>query len=156
MDEAKRIYGLLRTTYEERPWHGLSLKTILSGVDAEMASARSVRSAHTIWEDVLHIEAWMEITRLRLGGQAVDATPERDWPAVGEITEEAWRRAVGSLDMTYRNLMNDVGTLKPEDLERPIAGKNYDAYTLLHGVINHNVYHSAQISLLKKELSSHG
>lgn len=154
MNEVKRIGKLLRGTYQERPWHGKSLKRILAGVDAETASAKGIASAHSIWEITLHIESWMEIARQRLGGKVVRVGSKRDWPPAGEISEKAWKRTLESLDSTFVQLLDEVSALKQKELERKIKGKSYDAYTLLHGVINHNVYHSAQISILRKEIAN--
>lgn len=154
MDEVKRIDELLRETYDGNPWHGSSLKEILSGVTAHTAAVRGIASGHTIWEIVLHIEAWMEIVRLRLGGQVFEATPEQDWPAVRETADDAWSRAIEHLDAAYRHLREAVSQLTVDKLSETAAGKDYDVYTMLHGAINHNVYHSAQISVLRKGIAS--
>lgn len=154
MDEVKRISELLRETYEGNPWHGLSLKNILSGVTSRIAAMKMQESSHTIWEDVNHINAWMEIPRRRLSGEPVEATHEQDWPPVTEMTEAAWQRTLERMDLSFKSLMSAISKLQAQDLERTVAGKDYDAYTMLHGVINHNVYHSAQIAILKKEVTS--
>lgn len=154
MNEVNRIHELLRDMYEGRPWHGSSLKKILSGVTAREAAARGVASAHTIWEIVLHIEAWMEISRLRLGGKVVGVGKKRDWPDVGETTEASWKKALADLDAAFRRLMDAVSAMRPGELEKKIPKKGHTAYKMLHGVIDHNVYHSAQISVLRKEIAS--
>lgn len=154
MNEVKKIHDLLEETYEGRPWHGPSLKKILSGITAEVAATRGIATAHTIWEIALHVRAWMEIVRLRLGGRVVSVGRKRDWPDAGETTEESWKKTLEDLDATFRQLMDAVSSLRPGGLERKIPRKNYTAYKMLHGVIDHNVYHSAQISLLKKEITS--
>lgn len=156
MEEVRQISELLRETYEGNPWYGLSLKDILSGVTADIAATKMQESSHTIWEDVNHITAWMEIPRRRLSGEAVEATHEQDWPPVTELTESAWQRTLERMDSSFNNLMSAISKLRTQDLEQKVAGKDYDAYTMLHGVINHNVYHSSQISLLKKELMKRG
>ncbi len=156
MDEVRRISELLRETYEGNPWHGSSLKSIISGVTGKVASTRVTGSSHTIWEDVNHIRAWMEIARRRLLGEVVEPTDEQDWPPVEQVREPAWEGTVKLMDVAFKNLMTTISKFQLHDLERTVAGKDYDAYTLLHGVINHNVYHSGQISLLKKELTKRG
>lgn len=153
MDELREISELLRDTYEGNPWHGSSLKDILSGVTARMAANRGVTTAHTIWEIVSHIEVWMEIVRLRLTGRVFEATVIQDWPAVGATTDEAWIRSLEKLQQAYVNLQESINRLNADELQRKAAGEDYDIYTMLHGVINHNVYHSAQISLMKKEVA---
>ncbi len=155
MDELKRIRELLQQTYKGNPWHGSSLKEILSGLTAPMAASRNVASVHTIWEIVSHTEVWMEIVRLRLTGRVFEATVIQDWPAVGATTEEAWNTALEKLEQAYVNLLESIEKLDAAQLQSKAAGKDYDVYTMLLGVIDHNVYHSAQISLLKKMSVSH-
>ena len=47
-------------------------------------------------------------------------------------------------------LLETVGQLGVEDLERPVPGMPYNVYILLHGLVQHNLYHAGQIALLKK------
>ena len=64
-------------------WHGASLEENLKGLTPELAAARPVPEAHSIWELVLHITAWAgEVTR-RLAGAEPAMPAEGDWPAVG-------------------------------------------------------------------------
>jgi hypothetical protein len=65
-EETDRIAGQLHGAYRGPAWHGPSLKAILSDVTAERAALRPIGNAHSIWEIVLHITAWMRIARERL------------------------------------------------------------------------------------------
>jgi hypothetical protein len=31
-----------------------------------------------------------------------------------------------------------------------VPGRDYDFYTLIHGIIHHDIYHSGQVSMIKK------
>jgi len=35
-----------------------------------------------------------------------------------------------------------------------VAGRDYTTYVMVHGVIQHNLYHAGQIAILKKVLLS--
>ncbi len=37
-------------------------------------------------------------------------------------------------------------------LDTIVPGRNYSYYTLLHGIVNHDLYHAGQIALIKKGL----
>jgi uncharacterized damage-inducible protein DinB len=123
---------------------------VLKGVSWDKAAERPVAGAHTIWEIALHITAWAEVGRLRALGTAVEVAPERDWPGVGEASEDEWRRVVDALEQSEARLAEVVDGLSDAQLAAMAAGKPYSVYFLLHGVVQHNVYHAGQIALLKK------
>ena len=49
-------------------WHGDSLQSVLADVTVEMASARPVEGANTIWGLVLHVAAWRRFAAEKLAG----------------------------------------------------------------------------------------
>ena len=57
MFEASRIADQLRRAFSGDA--KLAFSELLSGVAADQAFARPLPSAHTIWELVLHIDAWV-------------------------------------------------------------------------------------------------
>ncbi len=152
MTEVERIADQLRRAYEGEAWHGPPLKEILAGITAEQATRRVVANAHTIWELVLHIAAWESIVRRRLGGEAVKATPEMDWPPVRDASEAAWKGALDALERGNRQLRQAIAALSDDQLREKVVGEKYSAYGMLHGVIQHDLYHAGQIAILKKAL----
>ncbi len=152
MDEAKRIEELLRKTYCGEPWHGPSLKETLIGVTPEMAYSQLPGGLRAISVIVDHIAFWMEVVRQRLDGKIVEPEPEDDWRAPTEMTKKAWDKTLARMEIAFESLVNRIQSLTPGQLEGPASGKSYDNYTMLYGVIDHNVYHSGQIALLRKSL----
>ena len=49
-----------------------------------------------------------------------------------------------------RELREAIMNLEDEQLEQPVPGRDFPLYLLLHGVVQHNLYHAGQIALLKK------
>ena len=135
---------------EGEAWHGPSLHETLAEVSAETAAARPLADAHTVWEIALHIGAWLSGVRRRLDGHPVELSPEQDWPAMGETSEAAWDRTRASLDRQYRELYDAVRGLSGESLERIVPGRDYTVYFMLHGVIQHVLYHTGQLALLRR------
>ena len=131
-------------------WHGPSVMELLDGVSWQQAAARPIASAHSIWELVLHIAAWSNIARRRTLGEAVSPTDAEDWPPVGDTNEETWSKAKAEMVKSQANLAELISTLKEEQLEATTPGKDYSNYFLLHGIVQHNLYHGGQIALLKK------
>lgn len=151
MSEIKRIKSQLRRAYEGQAWHGPSLKELLSDVTAEQAARRPVESAHSIWELVLHINAWERIVRLRLTNPpAVEPSEEENFPPVQETSEAAWAETLTRLEEGNRALRDAITELDQSRLAEIVPGTEYSVYFMLHGVIQHDLYHAGQIALLKK------
>jgi len=127
--------------------------SLLPSVSAEDASKHTIRGAHSIWELAHHLSAWNTITLHRLQGEDVQITTERDWPPVWEVSETAWKRTLEILAESHAHLRAVVAKLKDEELDQKAAGPNYSRYVVIHGVIQHNLYHAGQIAVLKKALS---
>jgi len=153
MSEATRIADQLRRAFAGDAWHGDSLFEILDGVTAAQAAARPIKNAHTIWELVLHIAAWDNAVLRRLGGVAVELSDTQNFPTVTDTSETAWRKALAEVQRVHDELVEAVSVLSDSRLDEIVPGKegaHYTFYYMLHGVVQHELYHAGQIALLKK------
>jgi uncharacterized damage-inducible protein DinB len=151
MTEIARILDQMDRAYTGDAWHGPSLLRILEGLTAESASKHSIPGAHSIWELVNHIAAWNNIVRHELGGEVVEISTEKDWPPVWEASEVAWKRSLETLAESRRRLRKAVEELRDDQLdEKPVARADHSRYLMLHGLVQHDLYHAGQIALLKK------
>jgi uncharacterized damage-inducible protein DinB len=151
MNETKRLRHLLKLSYHGKAWHGPSLRELLEGVNAETAAARPIEDAHSIWQLVRHIAAWeTEAARVLEGKQYVTLQGDADWPPVDDKTDAAWTGALGELQVAQKALVDACTKLTDEQLDQMVPGTEFSFYFLLHGVIQHNLYHAGQIALLKK------
>jgi uncharacterized damage-inducible protein DinB len=159
--EIDRIIDELNREYAGDPWHGWPLTQILDGVTAPQAAARPLAAAHSIFEIVLHMIGWKDEVRRRLSGAPAGEPAEGDWPAVTDASPAGWRAAIERLDATHQALLNAVRELPEAKLLAPTndprnrtTGAGVSHYVLLHGIVQHDVYHSGQIALLKKGASA--
>jgi len=153
MSEATRIADQLRRAFAGDAWHGDSLFEILDGVTAAQAAARPIKNAHAIWELVLHIAAWDNAVLRRLGGVAVELSDTQNFPTVTDTSETAWRKALAEVQRVHDELVEAVSVLPDSRLDEIVPGKegaHYTFYYMLHGVVQHELYHAGQIALLKK------
>jgi len=153
MSEASRIADQLRRAFDGDPWHGDSLVEILKGVTAARAAARPIAGAHSIWELVLHIAAWDGAVLRRLGGDAVELSDAENFPPVMDLSEAAWRAVLAKVRRIHEELVAAVAALPDSRLDEMVPGKegaHYTFYYMLHGVVQHELYHAGQIALLKK------
>lgn len=149
MEEIQRIDEQLRRAFEGPAWHGPSLHELLADVTAEHAAAKPLTSAHSIWELVLHVAATKNLVRRRLAGERAELSPEDDWPAVRGTSEAAWQESLASLKRAQTELRQTMAHVVDSGLEGMVPGKDHPVYVMLHGLIQHDLYHAGQIALLK-------
>jgi len=157
MSEIARILDQMDRAFAGDAWHGPPLKSLLDGMMAEDAAKHPVDSAHSIWELVHHLTAWHTIVREELAGAEAQITPELDWPPVWEVSEVEWQRAVERLIKARSRLRRAVEELGDHQLdERPSRRTKNSRYVMLHGLVQHDLYHAGQIALLRKALRTGG
>lgn len=155
MKEVQRILDQMDRAFSGDAWHGPPLKSLLNGLLAEDASKHPIDGAHSIWELVLHLTTWNDIMRHELSGEQTEVNAEKDWPAVWEATEIAWKRALNNLDDSHDRLREVAAGLRDEQLEEiPVRRTRNTRYVMLHGVVQHNLYHAGQIAILRKALAT--
>ena len=158
MHEAKRIAQLYKSVYagdeNGEAWHALALKPLLRDITAEQASRAPKVGSHSIFQLVHHIGYWEEVVLRRFQGEIVDAplnTPD-DWPPQRGANAADWQAVLARLDKSHAALLKAMQSAADEKLDKQVPGRNHDNYTLLHGIIDHAIYHSAQIAMLKRAL----
>lgn len=157
MSETGRMADQLERTWRGEAWHGPGLDELTHDVAAKRAAAHHIGDAHSIWEIVLHCTAWIEEVARRLDGDDPGAPAAGDWPPVGEVSEARWadaRQALGSAVLAL------AGKIRRFDEARlgervgsvldPAMGTGQTYYVMLHGVVQHNLYHAGQVALLRK------
>lgn len=148
--EPALIADQLRRAVEGDAWHGPSVLETLKGVDAATAAARPVAGAHSIWEILHHITAWTIAVWRRLGGEALELEGADDWPPVTAAGEDAWQSALASFRQAQQALLAKINSITEDELSRTVPGKDYNASFMLHGLVQHHLYHAGQMAILKK------
>jgi uncharacterized damage-inducible protein DinB len=157
-DELLRIIDLLNTTYEgEEAWHGPSLAEVMRDVTPEMASLRISPNTHSIAELLFHMTSWRIFCVKKMQGDAEFdiLTPEKNFGQLPEkIDDFEWEALQMELSLSQEELINELDKRDEDDfLEEIVPGRDYTYYDLLHGIINHDIYHSGQVMILKKALT---
>jgi hypothetical protein len=113
-----------------------------------------MRSVHSIWELVLHIDIYLQV-----GFEATQGTPmpklygtERDWPAQTTDSAERWFDTQDSLFRNAEKLAEAIEKFDEAKLRDIVLGRSYDFYYLFHGIVQHSLYHAGQIAILKKAI----
>lgn len=152
MSENGTLAELLREMYGGEPWHGPPFRDLLEDLTPEQAAAHPIAGAHSIWELVVHCDAWQRIVRMRLLGGPYEVTPEQDWPAVPETTAAAWREALEAVEESAQRLREMFLRQDPWRFQPGAGGYDHRLHLNAHGSIAHLAYHGGQIVLLRRAL----
>jgi hypothetical protein len=151
--ECIRIADQLASAISEEAWYGDSVRKILDGVTAQEAQDHPIANAHSIWELVVHVEAWCKFAVGAIQGTPIPPWPampiELDWPLVEE-GEKAWNTTVSSFFDNHRKLVSAIRSCHDEKLSSVVPGRTYNFYRLFQSATQHAIYHAGQIALLKK------
>jgi uncharacterized damage-inducible protein DinB len=150
MSEIDRIADQLERGFAGDAWHGDPLMKILEGVTAKQAAAHPISSAHSIWELVNHIRAWRPAAQARLTGKVTELSPDQDWPPVTDTSDSAWRNCLSDLQHRHAEFMKEVRSFPEANLEERAPNRDHSYYVMLHGMVQHDLYHAGQIAILKK------
>jgi len=152
MTEPQRIAQLSKSVFREGGWIEVSLGDLLRSLTAAEAAAHPISGAHSTWEIALHLTAWHEAVRRRIGGEAVELSDAEDWPSPAAATEASWQATLKKLEETYAALVDAIRTLQAGKLDETVPGRPFNFYVMLHGVMHHDLYHSGQVMMLRKAL----
>lgn len=153
-DPARHIASRLERTVDGPMWHGPALGELLAKTSATRAAAAPDAGGHSIWELVLHCASWATIALARLDGRDVGGDPpdDEDWPPVpARATPAEWKAAQAALRTAYHALAAGARAQTPAQLLACIPGREYNAATMLDGVVEHGTYHGGQIALLVRQ-----
>lgn len=148
--ESSRIADQLHRAFYGSAWHGPAVLELLADVDAVIAAAKPVANAHSIWELLLHVEAWDRAAMVRLTGEKCQPQGVDNFPLVPKATASSWQSALVSAKRTHDRLVKTVKELPESRLRDRVPGKRYDFYHMLHGIAQHELYHAGQMAILKK------
>src|SRR4026207_1550630 len=149
MNNRDRIIDELTRALERDPWYGPAISEVLEGVDATAAAARPIAGAHSIWELVHRVTAWVRAIHTRLKGSVCELAGEADWPPVREPSERAWTAAVDDLRRAQAELVATLRSLGDADLGATTPNRDYDLEYLLRGLTQHHAYHTGQMAIIK-------
>lgn len=143
--EIQKIINTLKHTYEKDAWHGPSVKEALADISPDVIYNK-IGNSHSIIELVAHMTAWRNyVTEKLKGNDGFELSDEQNFPV-----ENDWRRALANLEKSQEELIKALEVTTDERLQQIVPNRKFKFYTMLHGIIHHDLYHTGQIVLLKK------
>jgi uncharacterized damage-inducible protein DinB len=157
MSISEKLSSQLTNVLSGDPWYGSPVYTVIEGISFEAAYEKPPGSVHNIAAIVLHMVAWTEEVMDRMNGLPSGLPTSGDWPPIGKPDEQKWQNYVEDLKLVNVNLIGIIQKFPEEQWNEPIndernrelgTGVTYEE--LINGLIQHHIYHSAQIALLNR------
>lgn len=152
--ETIRIQKLLKRNWDGPMWYGTTIRKTLKDISWEKAFYKPAAFSHNVYEYVKHMSCWRKYVVEYLKGNhtySVEINSESDWITKYEVSELSWLQALGELEATQTELIEVFEGFTDDRLEETVPGNKYNWYVMLHGLVHHDIYHSAQIAILKKQ-----
>ena len=150
--ELPYIIEQLEDMYQGDPWFGRNAKALLSEVDESIAFAKP-NNQHSILELIWHMINWREFAISRLtkeNKQNVHYYENNDWRELDHNDKSLWNRAIIHFHEIHAELIKSVEALSEDILNKVVDGRKYTYRKLLHGILQHDIYHLGQIAYLVK------
>ena len=149
--EINRIADQLHYAYAGPAWHGDHITKVLDGISVEQLSNK-LENSHSIAQIIEHMIAWRIFAIKNLNGEAyhIEVDGPVNFPKPEIIDEAYWVDLKARLAANQEELLSLIRKTPEDKLQETIIGRKYSYYILLHGIIQHDLYHLGQIVLLKR------
>ncbi|MEO5600097.1 MAG: DinB family protein [Cyclobacteriaceae bacterium] len=137
----------MKQTFEKGAWHGPSVQEVLNKITLQQVFNR-LPDTHSIIELVAHMTSWrIYVTRKLSGDDTYKVTEELNFPQNTDRPETLRR-----LEESQRELISAIQKFPAAKLEEMVSNSEtpHNYYQLIHGIIQHDLYHGGQIMLIKK------
>ena len=151
--EIQTIIRNLREVLQGEPWHGKSVMELLSEVDPAMAYIRPEETQHSLIDLLYHMITWSEFTanRMEKDPPPAEETEALDWREIDPV-QHTWQGGVEQLKAANEKIIAMLQQKDDSLLSQKVADRNYNFGQLLHGQVQHLIYHSGQIAYVRKLL----
>jgi uncharacterized damage-inducible protein DinB len=151
MHQTQQIADSYRAATVKAAWYGPSLAELLAQISPELATTAAVPGSHSISELLQHLLLWNERVRNTSDSNSLPRwQPEKEWaePPI------PWNELVSRWSLSRELLEEKIRNFPIEDLAKQVPGRDYPYETMLHGIVEHAIYHSGQIAMVLSMLRS--
>lgn len=152
--EIQNIISTLQNTLQGDPWYGRAVYEILEEVEPAYVFINPDEKGHSLIELLYHMVDWAQFTQNALEekpGKDTVYFEEMDWREI-DPTIHTWKNGLKELKSAHQRIIELLQTKEDSFLESPVKDRSYNMGTLMHGLIQHDIYHLGQIAYVKKLL----
>jgi uncharacterized damage-inducible protein DinB len=144
----------LKEAYEGAPWFGRNIKTLLEEAGRGDVFQKP-NDQHSILELLWHMILWREFTISRIrfdDSKRMQYWEENDWRKLDHSDKTLWQKGLQLFAQVHNELVEVLQQQNDDLLIKPVPGRKYNFRKLLHGIVQHDIYHTGQIAYVMKML----
>lgn len=144
------LISQFKEVFNGEPWYGDALVTKL---DLIRKGTNKPQDLNKTASYVQHLINWRQFTIKKLAGDIefdITLNTVADWSDITIDDFSEWHQLIETLTSTQQQLLRLIGKLSSEELQQQVPGKDYNFEYMLHGLIQHEVYHTGQIAVYWK------
>jgi len=152
--EIDYIITTLQSILNGEPWYGRSVMKILQEINPELVYKKPNAHSHSLLDLLYHMNTWADFALKRLEKEEekdLAAFEKLDWREI-DPKEHTWEKGLAQFKVTHDLIIELLETKDDEFLSSEVPYREYNFRFLLHGIIQHDIYHIGQIAYLKKLL----
>ena len=143
----------IEEVYNGDPWYGDSIMSILESIKPEAALKKVNENAHNIAELVAHILSYREflLNVLTVNGSfKIDQEETFNIKRIDQNEKTVWNSLLKTFEENHQAILKELDQKEDDILAQPVKEKPYNVEYLIEGLVQHDIYHLGQISLLRK------
>jgi uncharacterized damage-inducible protein DinB len=153
--EIESITRNLQSILDGEPWFGRPVYSILDEIHPVMVYTKPGGNSHSLIELLYHIITWAEFTARRIERmpeEDLETFEQLDWRSI-EPHIHTWSNAREQFKSAHDRIIELLKDKDDSFLDEKVDYRAYNFRFLLNGLIQHDIYHLAQIAYVKKLLA---
>lgn len=138
-----------------QPWFGKPVYSILKEVNTKKVYLRPNDTEHSMIELLYHMNTWAGFTLKRIEKDPdmdLVAFKKMDWRPINPDIH-TWKKGMAEFRSIQKKIIKTLNKKDDSFLKEIVDFRKYNYHFLLHGMIEHNIYHIGQIVYLNKMLA---
>ena len=129
----------LQTCFEGKPWYGRNMTSILDKYAPLSEQSKKI---------LKHMIVWRTFVNAALNGidYSIELNSAADWPE-SSISEDDLRNELNDIQ---NELLESISNFENDRWREKLPDGKYSFVEIVHGVIDHDLYHIGQIAILQK------
>lgn len=152
MNTYDHIQEQLTSLLDGDVWFGENLIDSIGTLTTEQVLHRMNGSSKNICEIIYHLTAWNKYALSKLDSDQdfdIKLDSEDDWKTIDQLNDQAWQKMKKAFFQGYQEILEHYEGMERGILEETVPGRGYDFRFLMQGIVQHNIYHLAQINQIK-------
>jgi uncharacterized damage-inducible protein DinB len=136
-------------------WYGPSIQEILISIDIKNVNVKPSGVNHSIAGLLAHMIAWRTFVIEKMKkNEDFDINPDTNFPDIHIKGIEDWKGLINEFFNSQEKLLSMIQNIGSDTLIKIVPGRTYSYSHMLQGIIQHDIYHLGQISLIDKMLEN--